>query len=73
MVNTYVVNGSVKFKFFPVLAIATAWYSIVSQLSTVFSAMSSSFKNLFVPMVLVALVVVFWLPLRLPIDGSSSE
>ena len=49
MVNTYVVNGSVKFKFFPVLAIATAWYSIVSQLSTVFSAMSS-FKNLFVPM-----------------------
>ena len=61
MVNTYVVNGSVKFKFFPVLAIATAWYSIVSQLSTVFSAMSS-FKNLFVPMVLVALVVVFWLP-----------
>ena len=61
MVNTYVVNGSVKFKFFPVLAIATAWYSIVSQLSTVFSAMSS-FKNLFVPMVPVALVVVFWLP-----------
>ena len=51
MVNTYVVNGSVKFKFFPVLAIATAWYSIVSQLSTVFSALSS-FKNLFVPMVL---------------------
>ena len=54
MVNTYVVNGSVKFKFFPVLAIATAWYSIVSQLSTVFSALS------LLKSTRAAIVVVFW-------------